>query len=70
VATGYAGIRTRCAVLAGQRSAGEQVEGLGAVVFGGAGAGADGVEAGAAEQVGDDNRAWDSHSYGEPPALI
>jgi len=49
---------------------GEQVEGLGAVVFGGAGAGADGVEAGVAEQVGDDNKAWDSHSYGEPPALI
>ena len=33
---------------------GEQVEGLGAVVFSGAGVGADGVEAGVAEQVGDD----------------
>jgi len=35
---------------------GEQVEGLGAVIFGSAGAGADGVEAGVAGQVGDDNR--------------
>jgi hypothetical protein len=34
----------------------EQVKGLGAVVFGGAGVGADGVEAGVAEQVGDDNK--------------
>ena len=49
---------------------GEQVEGLGAVIFGGAGVGADGVEAGVAEQVGDDNKAWDSYSCGEPPALI
>ena len=49
----------------------KQVEGLGAVVFGGAGAGARTVfEAGVAEQVGDGNKAWDSHSYGEPPALI
>ena len=35
---------------------GEQVEGPGAVVFGGAGVGAGGVEAGVAEQVGDDNK--------------
>jgi len=49
---------------------GEQVEGLGAVVFGGAGAGADGAGAGVAGQAGDDSKAWDSHSYGEPAALI
>ena len=36
---------------------GEQVEGLGAVVFGGAGAGADGAGAGVAGQVGDGNKA-------------
>jgi hypothetical protein len=48
----------------------ERVEGLGAAVFGGACPGADGVEASAAEQVGDDSKAWDSRSYGEPPALI
>jgi hypothetical protein len=49
---------------------GEQVEDRGAVIFGGVGAGAGGVEAGVAGQAGDDNKAWDSYSCGEPPALI
>ena len=49
---------------------GEQVEGLGAVVFGGAGAGADGAEASVAEQAADNSKACDSRSSGEPPALI